>query len=154
MKLSPSHASPLPSQLCSSALFMIQPLAPQASSPGWPIKSIINGQHLITLSSRMPKFITHLCYELLFHLESVQSDAGMGTAILATSWGPAQYRHSTGIAEQAGHWVEITHKVKQGCPQVMAKNPWLGCRWHVPRCLLMRACQATSSTALTMGMSS
>lgn len=73
MKLSPPHPSFISFfvawlRLYGSALFLIRPLTPRGSSPGWPVNHVINGRHLITLSSRMTKFIRHLSYELFFFI--------------------------------------------------------------------------------------
>lgn len=119
--------------LYSSALFVIWPLAAQSSSPGWPVKHIINGRHLITLNSRMPKFVTHLSYKLLFHLEPVQSDPGTGAAIFSRSRCPGT------VPAHGASWAsaEVTQKVKLGCPLVMAESPRPGCRRHAPRHLFL-----------------
>lgn len=71
----PNPGPPVPGEPppCSSALCKSCPPAPPASSPGLPVKHIINGRHLITLSSRKPKFATHRSHTLLFHLERDQS---------------------------------------------------------------------------------
>lgn len=73
---SPNPGPPIPREPppCSSALCRSRPPAPPASSPGLPVKHIINGRHLITLSSRKPKFATHRSRKLLFHLEPDQSE--------------------------------------------------------------------------------
>lgn len=96
---SPNPGPPVPGEPppCSSAPFRSRPPAPPASSPGWPVKHIINGRHLITLSSRKPKFATHRSRKLLLHLERDQSE-GRGCLRACGS-----HPHQDG----AGRWSEL-----------------------------------------------
>lgn len=96
---SPNPGPPVPGEPppCSSAPFRSRPPAPPASSPGWPVKHIINGRHLITLSSRKPKFATHRSRKLLLHLERDQSE---GRGCLRAH---GSHPHQDG----AGRWSEL-----------------------------------------------